>query len=196
MSSSITSTIALVLFSLAAMATAQLSNFLVLRGENQPRLEELKVSNTPELLQFSALAGEKVTIRLLGETQTAIVQHHVNVVMDCSSFIESSGKILGPAEWTRQSYVEDEEGALIPKGAEIVVYPGTEQERFRAEGELNRYLNITRTNIGNGAERADNGLYTCTVCAESGCRTSSVMLFLIGAPPRLDFAGDNGECID
>lgn len=190
MNPSITSTIAFVLFSLAAMATAQ-SNFLVLRGDSQPRLEDLKVSNTPELLQFSALTGEKVTIRLLGETQTAIVQHHVNVVMDCSSFIESGGKLLGPVEWTRKSYIEDEEGSFVPKGAEIVIYPSAEHERLRAEGELNRYLNITSTNIRNGAERADNGLYTCTVCTETGCRTSSVMLFLIGAPPRLDFAGDN-----
>ena len=189
---SITSTIALLLFSLAAMATAQ-SSFRVLRGGNQPRIEDLKVSNTPELLQFAALTGEKVTIRLLEETQTAIVQNHVNVIMDCSSLIESGGKLLGPVQWTRLSYFEDEDGALTPKGAEIVIYPGSEHDRLRAEGELNRFLNITDTIIKTGAERADNGLYTCTVCTETGCRMSSVMLFMIGAPPRLDFAADNGE---
>lgn len=174
------------------MSTAQ-SNFRVLRGENQPRLEDLKISNTPELLQFAALTGEEVTIDLLGETQTAIVQHHVKIVMDCSSLIEAGGKLLRPVEWTRQSYFEDEDGALTPKGAEIVIYPGSGNERLRAEGELNRFLNIARSNIRTGAERADNGLYTCTVCMENGCRTSSVMLFLIGAPPRLDFVADNGE---
>ena len=192
MSSCITSTIALLLLSLAAMSTAQ-SNFRVLRGGNQPRLEDLKISNTPELLQFAALTGEEVTIELLEDTQTAIVQHHVNVIMDCSSLIEAGGKLLGPVEWTRQTYFEDEDGALTPKGSEITIYAGSEKERLRAEGELNRFLNIARTNIRNGAERTDNGLYTCTVCTETGCRMSSVMLFLIGAPPRLDLAADNGE---
>ena len=191
MNPSITSTIALVLFSVA-MTTAQ-SNFRVLRGESQPKLRDLKVSNTPELLQFAALTGEEVTIRLLGETQTAIVQHHVSVTMDCLSLIESGGKLLGPVEWTRLSYFEDVDGSLSPKGSEITIYPGKESDRLRADGELNRFLNIARTNVKNGAERADNGLYTCTVCTETGCRASSVMLFMIGAPPRLDFAADNGE---
>jgi hypothetical protein len=177
---------------MSTTGTAQ-SNFRVLRGQNQPRLEDLKISNTPELLQFSALTGEEVTIDLLGETQTAIVQHNVKVIMDCSSLIDAGGKLLGPAEWTRQTYFEDEDGALTPKGSEIIIYPGSENARLRAEGELNNFLNIARTNIRNGAERADNGLYTCTVCTDSGCRMSSVMLFLIGAPPRLDFAADNGE---
>lgn len=192
MSSSITSTVALLLLSLAALSTIVQCNFRVLRGENQPRIEDLKISNTPELLQFSALTGEEVTIDLLEETQTAIVQHNVRVIMDCSSLIEAGGKLLGPVEWTRQTYFEDEDGALTPKGREITIYP-SDYARLRAEGELNRFLNITRTNIRNGAERADNGLYTCTVCTESGCRTNSVMLFLIGAPPRLDFGADNGE---
>ena len=194
MSSSITSTVALLLLSLAALSTVVQSNFRVLKGDNQPKLEDLKISNTPELLQFSALTGEEVTIDLLEETQTAIVQHNVRVTMDCSSLIEAAGKLLGLVEWTRQTYVEDDDGALIPKGREIIIYP-SDSARLRAGGGLNRFLTITRTNIRNGAERADNGLYTCTVCTESGCRTNSVMLFLIGAPPRLDFAADDGESI-
>ena len=172
------------------MSLAQTS-FQILRGENQPSLGDLKISNTPQLLQFAALSGEKVTISLLDETQTAIVQHRVNVLMECSSLIESGGKLLGPVKWTRQSYFEDEDGSLFPQGSEITIHPSS-TDRFRAEGELNRFLNITRTNIIQGAERMDNGLYTCTVCTESGCRSASVMLYLIGAPPRLDFAEDDG----
>ena len=193
MSPSITSTVSLILLlSLAAISTAQ-SNFRILRGGNQPRLQDLKISNTPELLQFAALTGEEVTINLLGESQTAIVQHNVRVTMDCTSLIEAGGKLLSPVEWTRLSYFEDEDGSFTPRGREIPIFPGPEHDRLRADGELNRFMHIARTNIINGAEDADNGRYTCTVCTETGCRTSYVMLFLIGAPPRLDFAADNGE---
>ena len=188
-----TITTAILLFSMAAFQAVAQSNFRVLRGENQPKIGDLRISNTPELLQFSALTGERVTIRLLEDTQTAIVQNNVNVVMDCSSLIESAGKLLAPAQWTRLTYFEGEDGVLSPKGSVITIYPGPETDRLRAEGELSRFLNISRTNIANGAERADNGLYTCTVCTGTGCRSSSVMLFLIGAPPRLDFDADNGE---
>lgn len=157
-------------------------------------MEKLTVSNTPELLEFSALSGEEVTIHLVDNKQTAIVQHHVNVVMDCTSLIESGGKLLGPVEWTRLSYFEGDDGLLAPQGSEITIYQNL-KERLRAEGELNRYLNITTTNIIRGAEREDNGLYTCTICTETGCRSSSVMLFLIGSVPRLDSASDNGELL-
>lgn len=183
--------ISAILLCSTAVVFAQ-GNFRVLRGENQPDLGELKVSNTPELIDFSALSGEKVTISLLNDRQTAIVQHHVEVVMDCSPLIEAGGKILGPVEWTRLSYFEDDDGLLVPRGSEITIYP-SKTGRLRAEGELNRYLNITSTNIIRGAEREDNGLYTCTMCTETGCRTSSVMLFLIGSVPKLDSASDNGE---
>lgn len=192
MNPSTSSITAALLLCIAAVAFAQ-NNFRVLRGENQPALNELKVSNTPQLLEFSALSGSKATIELEDETQTAIVQHHVNVVMDCSPLIELGGKLLGPVEWTRLSYFEDNEnGALFPRGSEAIIYP-SKTGRLRSEGELNRYLNITSTNIIRGAERKDNGLYTCTVCTDTGCRSASLMLFLIGAPPSLDFAADNGE---
>lgn len=170
------------------------NNFKVLRGDNQPSMEKLMLSNTPELLEFSALSGEEVTIRLLDDKQTAIVQHHVHVVMDCTSLIESGGKLLGPVEWTRMSYKEGDNGFLTPEESEITIYQN-KRERLKAEGELNRYLTITSTNIVRGAEGEDNGLYTCTACTETGCRSSSVMLFLIGSAPRLESASDNGELV-
>ena len=182
---------AALLLCFTAVAYAQ-NNFRVLRGENQPKLEELKLVNTQQFMELSALTGETATIELLDEMQTAVVQHHVNVMMDCSSLIQSGGKLLGPVEWTRKSYFEDDDGALFPRGSEITIYPSS-TDRLRSEGALNRYLNITRTNIMKGAERKDNGLYTCTVCTDTGCRSASVMLFLIGAPPSLDSAADNGK---
>lgn len=188
-------TTVILFLSVASEHVTSLSNFQVLRGDNQPKLGDLKVSNTPYLRQFAALTGERVVVELLNDTQTAIVQDSVNVLMDCSSLIEASGSQVEDVKWTRLSYFEDDFGNLYPKGSVITIYSDPVPARFRAEGEQRQLLNITRTNIANGPERTDNGLYTCTVYTAMGNYSSSVMLFMIGAPPRLDFGADNGELL-
>lgn len=185
----ITSVITLLLCSAAVV-----SSFEVLRGSSQPALEEMKLSNTVNLMRYAALSGEKVTIMMEDENQTAIVQHHVHVVLDCSPLVAEGGKILGSVKWTRQSYVEGDEEILSPRGVEITIYPSVRQtERLKSEGSMNHILNISRTNAVPGAERKDDGLYTCTVCTTSGCRSSSLMLFLIGGAPRMNYANDDGK---
>lgn len=175
----------------AAVAFAQ---FRVLRGGNQPTHEEMKMSNTARLMQYAALTGEKATIILHDKNQTAIVQHHVHVVIDCTPLIQSGGKLLSGVKWTRQSYYPNEDGTLSPKGSEITIYPSS-RGRLKAEGALNHILNISSTNIIRGAEKDDNGMYTCSVCKRDGCHSASVTLFLIGAPPRMEIASDNCKCI-
>ena len=175
-------------------SAAVVSSFKTLRGDEQPSLEDMKVANTRQLMRHAALSGEKVVVMLRDENQTAIVQHHVHVIVDCSPLINSVGKLLVPVIWTRQSYHEEGDGVLSPRGAEITIYPSTRRtERLKSEGKQNHLLNITKTNVVPGAERKDDGLYTCTACSVGGCQSASVMLFLIGAPPRMNFAKDDGK---
>ena len=144
-------------------------------------------------MQYAAFSGEKVTIMMEDTNQTAIVQHHVHVVMDCTPLINAGGKILGSVTWTRQSYVEEGDQILSPRGVEFIIYPSVQSnERLKSEGSMNHILNISSTNAVPGGERKDDGLYTCTACTASGCRSSSVMLFLVGGPPRMNTAKDDG----
>ena len=186
----LTSLISLLLCSAAVVV----SGFEVLRGEQQPPLQDMKLSNTVGLMPYAALSGEKVTIMMEDENQTAIVQHHVHVVMDCGPLVTAGEKLVKPVKWTRQSYVEDEKEILSPRGLEIIIYPSRHRnERLKSEGTMNHILNISSTNAIPGAQRKDDGLYTCTVCTESGCRSSSLMLFLIGGPPRMNYANNDGK---
>lgn len=178
---------------LLCSAAVVYAEFRVLRGGNQPAHEEMTMSNTARLMQYAALSGEKATIMLRDENQTAIVQHHVNVVIDCAPLIQSGGRLLSGVKWTRQSYYPDQDGSLSPKGSEITIYPSS-SGRLKAEGALNHILNISSTNIIIGAEKDDNGVYTCTICKQNGCRSARVMLFLIGAPPRMNMVSDNCKC--
>ena len=173
---------------------AAVNSFVVLRGDSQPSLEEMKLSNTINLMQYTAFSGEKVKIMMEDENQTAIVQHHVHVVMDCSPLVDAGEKLISPVKWTRQSYAQDGNEVLSPQGLEITIYPTRRRtERLKSEGTMNHILNITRTNAIPGAQRKDDGLYTCTVCTQSGCRSSSLMLFLIGGPPRMNYANNDGK---
>ena len=62
-------------------------------------------------------------------------------------------------------------------------------------GEFNRWLNITRTNIIQGAQDINQGNYTCEVCIGTGflpepiCHTAVSTLLLIGGPPIITQKG-------
>ena len=62
-------------------------------------------------------------------------------------------------------------------------------------GEFNRWLNITRTNIIQGAQDVNQGNYTCEVCIGRGvlpepiCHTAVSTLLIIGGPPSISLKG-------
>ena len=65
-------------------------------------------------------------------------------------------------------------------------------------GEFNRFLNITRTLISQGAEDPDFGRYICSTCIAIGtpqeqCHNATVVLFLVGSPPQLDTTPNTGK---
>ncbi len=64
-------------------------------------------------------------------------------------------------------------------------------------GDYNEWLNITRTLIAVGAASTSNGLYVCEVClfrdtAFEECHLANTSLQVIGGPPILEIAPNNG----
>ncbi len=64
-------------------------------------------------------------------------------------------------------------------------------------GDLNEWLNITGTLIAVGAASTSNGLYVCEVCLFRGtafeeCHLANTSLQVIGGPPILEIAPDDG----
>ena len=168
------------------------ARFQVLRGDNQPSMEELRMSNTPRFMQYAALTGESVTVTMREGNQTVIVQHNVNLVLDCSYMMKAGDRIIGKVHWTKQNYYRvQEDGMLRPRGAIKKYFRSSYVHKL--EGDYQEILNFTRTNIIIGARKDDNGMYTCTVCKVGGCYSASVMLFLIGGPPRMDFVDNDGK---
>lgn len=167
------------------------ASFQVLRGDNQPSMEDLKMSNTPRLFQYAALTGDKFTVDMYEGNQTVIAQNNVNLVLDCSHMMKPGDQLRGPVKWTRQFYREHSDGIYQPCGPIRTYFRSTYVHKL--QGEQQDVLNITSTNIIIGARKNDNGMYTCTVCKQSGCYSANLMLFLIGAGPRMNFVEEGGK---
>ena len=66
--------------------------------------------------------------------------------------------------------------------------------RIIVGGEFNRWLNITRTVIIQGAEDPDSRIFMCEVCQNvttlEGCSSSNYTQLTVGSPPMvLDTSG-------
>ena len=164
-------------------------SFRVLRGDDQPQLEDIKPERTVEFLQHAACTGEKVMIETLTQRQVAFVQHGVNVIIDCAPLLGNAGKpVSGSFKWTMTTLVPTSNG-LTPKSIPLKIQ--VDNHRI-IEGDFDRFLNITATNIFQGRRDTDNGMYTCEACDTNGCFSASVVLHLVGAPPTLKSAEGNG----
>ena len=62
-------------------------------------------------------------------------------------------------------------------------------ERVIVGGNLNRWLNITRTAIVQGAEDPDTRIYMCEVCADittlENCSAANYTQVVVGSPPSI-----------
>jgi len=165
----------------------QPSNFRLLTGSES---RELELEQNPELLDVLARTGERVLINITGEESTAILQEGVNALIDCLPFLRRFPG--GQISWFSRRI--DQFGESI-SGDTMIVLPTAPERRIRVEGDFNRYLNITRTNIVAGAEDTDSGVYTCWVCVTEVCRNASTRMYLLGSPPDVDCGEpDDGRC--
>ena len=168
------------------------SNFRLLTGSES---RELELGQNPELRDILARTGERVLINITGEESTAILQEGVNALIDCLPFLRRFPG--GQISWFSRRI--DQSGESISDDT-MITLPTAPTRRIRVEGDFNRYLNITRTNIVAGAEDTDSGVYTCRVCVAQGtmfevCRNASTRVYLLGSPPDVDCGEpDNGRC--
>ena len=66
-------------------------------------------------------------------------------------------------------------------------------QRVIVGGESNRWLNITRTRIIQGAEDPDSRIYICEVCSanNTNCNGANYTQLTVGTPPNI--TDDSGE---
>ena len=165
------------------------SNFRLLTGSES---RELELGQNPELRDILARTGERVLINITGEESTAILQEGVNALIDCLPFLWRfpGGQISWFSRRIDQSISENS----------MIILPTASDDRIRVEGEFNRYLNITRTNIVGGGEDQDSRVYTCQVCVAQGtifevCHNSTTRVYLLGSPPDVNCGEpDAGRC--
>ena len=167
--------------------------FMVLRGENQSDFTTLRQTDFSTLLSMAAKSGEKITVPLLEGNQTVIAQNGVNILIDCNSLVPTSGKPLAAIEWNIMHFFLSD-GKMIPQKSGIRPLSGV-KTRISTKGEFNRYLNITQSNALQASHDPDTGLYTCTSCTSSGCRSATLMLLLIGNKFKLIQGEPDGECM-
>ena len=170
----------------------QPSNFRLLTGSES---RELELGQNPELRDILARTGERVLINITGEESTAILQEGVNALIDCLPFLRRFPG--GQISWFSRRI--DQIGDPISDDT-MIILPTEPDDRIRVEGEFNRYLNITRTNIVGGGEDQDSRVYTCQVCVAQGtifevCHNSTTRVYLLGSPPDVNCGEpDAGRC--
>lgn len=74
------------------------------------QLRELELTQNPELLEFAAMTGETVFIRITGAQSGAILSERVNAYIDCLPWLQQFPG--GSIQWIRQAF--DPENASIP----------------------------------------------------------------------------------
>ena len=167
--------------------------FEVLRGEDMLPMDELKASNYFNLIDLAVKTQEAATIELLNDTQMIIVQHGAQIVLDCSPMMPTSGRVINPArEWEEIRLVTQGDGSLKEFGKPRR-FTSFRASRIKTDGALNRYLNITYANALEIGQVADNGIYTCSACSTTGCRTASITIFMLGSLFDLVQGQENGK---
>lgn len=134
-----------------------------------------------ELLQYSALPGEQVSVGVLAEMQTAIVEAGAQVLVNFNHFFQEASRLLLPAENLRVTISRqllDESGAPLPGTAEELS-PSDGRVSVSVGGDAGQqFVRIA------GAVLNDSGVYTIEVCSQSGtpsevCQRASVTLFVL-----------------
>ena len=141
----------------------------------------MTLGQRPELLQYAARPGERATIGVLTERQTAIVQAGARALINFNYFFRQALELLPAGDLTvaitRQS-LDSESGAPLP-GTEEVLPPG--QGRITVSvggGDQQHFVSVADAMLG------DSGVYTIEVCSQSGaprvvCLEASTTLFVL-----------------
>ena len=133
-----------------------------------------------ELLLHAARPGERVTVGVLSEMQTAIVEAGAQVLINFNHFFREASGLLpaGNVTVTITRQLLDESGDPRP-GTEEVLPPSDGRVSVSVGGgDEQHFVDIT------DAVLSDSGVYTVEVCSQSGtpnemCQSASVTLFVL-----------------
>ncbi len=186
-----TSSLSVILALLSCLLCAHA--FSVLRGEQKLPMEDLKIENYPNLIDLALKTDETAMVELVAdEEQMLIAQHGSRIILDCSTLM-SSGQPLSPMQWREFLLTPGSNGVLVQDARPR--FFSSFPDRVSITGLLNRYLNISYANIVQRAETADNGVYVCTACTTTGCRTANVTIYMLGTRFNLVQGNENGKLV-
>ena len=138
-----------------------------------------------ELLRYAAIPGEKVTVGVTQEMQTAIVEAGAEAMVNFNSFFRQALELLPSADPQRQVTASIRRLALDLDGKPLT---GEEEELSPSQGgrvsvSVDRELQQFYVRIGDAAV-IDSGVYTMEVCSERDlpgevCVNASATVFVL-----------------
>ena len=134
-----------------------------------------------ELLRYAALPGERVTVGVTQETQTAVVQVGAQPLLNFNHFFREASRNLSREEPPQQVTASirrlpvDQFGNPLPGGEEVLP-PSGGRVSVSVDGQY--YVRI------GGAAASDSGVYTIEVCSQRGlpdqvCLNASATLLVL-----------------
>ena len=142
---------------------------------------DVELGQIAELLLHAARPGEEVTVGILGEAQTAIVEAGAQVLINFNHFFREASGLLPAGSVTvtiSRQPLDQTSGEPLP-GSEEVLLPSDGRVTVSAGGvHQQHFVDITDAVLG------DSAVYTAEVCSLSGtpdetCRSASVTLFVL-----------------
>lgn len=142
--------------------------------------EDVTLEQSADLLQYAALPQDQVTVGVVTEVQTVIVEAGAEVLLNFNHYFRLASELLSAdnvtVTITRQ--LLDQSGKPLP-GTVEVLSPVEGRISVSAGGEAEQhFVSITSATVN------DSGVYTIEVCSQRGlpeevCESASATLFVL-----------------
>ena len=178
----------LALVCVLSVATAQPLPESVFKQLSAEELRVLDLAQNPKLLELAARSGERVVVNITGPSQGLVVQHGVNVILNCLPWRMKFPE--GSIQWYFSKYDGVDHTSLGPRMPQNRSDLLTNPIR-NISGEFDELYNITRTRIQRHAADPGRGIYECKVCTQRGtpseqCHSANTSLIIAGRKPLLN----------
>ena len=180
----------LALVCVLSVATAQPLPESVFKQLSAEELRVLDLAQNPKLLELAARSGERVVVNITGPSQGLVVQHGVNVILNCLPW-RTVKFPNGSIQWYFSKYDGVDHtslGSRMPQNRSDVLITNPIRN---ISGEFDELYNITRTRIQRHAADPGRGIYECEVCIQRGtpseqCHSANTSLIIAGRKPLLN----------
>ena len=142
---------------------------------------DVELGQIAELLLHAARPREEVTVGVLGEMQTAIVEAGARVLINFNHFFREASGLLpagGVTVTISRQLLDQTSGEPLPATEEVLLPSDGRVTVSAGGGDEQHFVDIRDAVLG------DSGVYTAEVCSLSGtpdetCRSASVTLFVL-----------------